>query len=108
MTTPKIREAIVGDMVKVIQTSVLAAYLLQMKKTNAPTFTHYIHTLPATVDHFPEMFSEDDLKWLEGSCALPKYNDHKSKLIGHHKIFTEMCSEFTFTFEEYVWAMKTC
>lgn len=28
-------------------------------------------------------------------------------LEGHHKVFTELCPEFTFTFEEYAWAMKT-
>jgi|TARA_B110000305_G_C19410318_1_gene625070 hypothetical protein len=56
---------------------------------------------------FPEMMPEADLKWLEGSLSLAKYNRSKDLLKGHHAIFTEMCPDFTFTFEEFGWALKT-
>jgi hypothetical protein len=53
------------------------------------------------------MFSDEDMKWLDGSTTQTDFLRHKGMLEGHHKVFTELCPEFTFTFEEYAWAMKT-
>ena len=73
MTTLKVRQAILGDNIKVIQSSVLAGFLLHCKKNKVEEWRHYIDTLPESAGHFPEMFSEEDLKWLEGSPALVKF-----------------------------------
>lgn len=96
-------------MVTVIQMSVLAAYILNCKKNKdlAPQWAQYLAILPKSADMFPEMMPEEDLKWLEGSMSLAKYNRSKDMFKGHHAIYTEMCPDFTFTFEEYVWAFKT-
>lgn len=69
MTTHKVREAIVGESVTVLQSSVIAGYLLQIKKDKEAAWVHYLDSLPKKVDHFPELFSEADLKWLDGSCV---------------------------------------
>lgn len=106
MTTYQIRDAIVGDSVRAIQSSVLAGHLLQSKREKAEDWRHYYDCLPAKCDHFPEMMPEEDLKWLDGSLTQTKYKDQKSLLQGHHKVFTELCPSFDFTFEEYAWAMK--
>ena len=46
MTTHKIREAIVGESISVIQSSVIAGFLLQMKKEKEPAWVHYLDSLP--------------------------------------------------------------
>ena len=45
----------------------LTLWLLEQDKNPSPKYAEYINILPKDVNEFPIMFSDEDLKLLEGS-----------------------------------------
>ena len=52
----------------------LSAYLLQEKSNKDSSWKEYLSVIPSKYDNFPIFFDKNEMKYLEGSPFLSKFN----------------------------------